>query len=168
MDNKRILKIIAILVVAISCITFFNYTDNKPGTAEEVLKANVGWSYESFSKIYDIIEVNDKGDALCVFETDSKIAVAYLNCIAANKYKYGIATEFSQYFSKTNEYEISCIRAGDSDLEIKYVITYNDVKIADSKEEYNYQINDSSVTLHILSVEDYKCSGYECQLLIQD
>ena len=169
MDGKRILKVITILVVAILCITFINYKDNKPGTAEEILQTNIGWGgYESFSKVRDIIEINDDGDALCVFETDSSIAIAYLNCVKNSKYKYGTAVEYPEILSCSDKYDICQIKAGDSDLMIKYVIVPSDVSVKGSVQEYKYKFENSSVSLHILSIEDYKCSGYEYHLLIRN
>ena len=169
MKSNKIFKVITTIVIAVLSFTFFNFLDNKPGTAEDVLQANIGWGgYESFSKVRDIIEVNNDGDALCVFETDSSIAIAYLDCVKNGKYKYGTAVEYPEILSYSDKYNICQIKAGDSDLMIKYVVAPSDVSVKESTKEYKYEFNNSYVSLHIISIEDYKCSGYEYRLLIQN
>lgn len=169
MKSNKFLRVITIIIIAIFSFAFFNFLDNKPSTAEDVLQANIGWGgYESFSKVRDIIEVNDNGDALCVFETDSSIGIAYLNCVGNFKYKYGTAVEYPEILSRSDKYDICQIKAGDSDLIIKYVIAPSDVSVKESTKEYKYEFNNSSVSLHIISIEDFKCSGYEYKLLIED
>lgn len=169
MNSNKFLKVLTTIIIAVLSIAFFNYIDNKPGTADEILQANIGWGgYDSFSEILEIIEVNDSGDALCVFETDSSIGIAYLNCVRNGKYKYGTAVEYPEIFCRSDEYNICRIKAGDSDLMIKYVIAPSDVSVKESVKEYKYEFENSSVSLHILTIEDCKCSGYEYKLLIKD
>ena len=51
---------------------------------------------------------------------------------------------------------------------IKYVIAPSYVSVKESTKEYKYEFDDSYVSLHILTIEDYKCSGYEYKLLIEN
>lgn len=160
MDKKKSV-ILAVVFLLIGLFFFVSDSGNKSGLPEDVLKANVGWSYDSFKKILELIEVNDEGDVLCVFETDEKIAVGYLKCVADDKYKFGTAVEFSPFWEKPEHYDVSNLKAGDSDLHIKFVVTYDDVEVKDSTQKYSFAIGGKNVALHIIGIENERCSGYE-------
>ncbi len=158
--NNKSKTIISILLLVLALIYFISDNSNNSGTPVEVLDINLGSGYETISEILDVIEVNDEGDALCVFETDEKIAVAYLNCVGNDTYKFGTAVEYDPYWEMPEHYDISCLKAGDSDLLIKYVVTYDNVDVKDSNEKYSYTICEKNVALHILSVEELNSFGY--------
>ncbi len=160
MNKNKTKLIISLLLLVLALIYFVSDSSNKSGTPVEVLDINLGSGYETITEILDIIEVNDESDALCVFETDEKIAVAYLNCLKNGKYKFGTAIEYSPFWEMPEHYDISCLKAGDSDLLIKYVVTYENVDVKDSTEKYSYTIGDNNVALHILSVEEENSFGY--------
>lgn len=155
-------KILIILITFIAFSILFSVTseENKPGTPEEVLKANIGPDYESFKEVLKIIEVNDEGDALCIFETDGKLAVAYLNCVGTDKYKFGTAVEYPPFYTDVPKTSISNLKAGDSDLLIKYAVTNDKTTVDGSIEKYTFSVGNSKQTFHLISVEDKKCFGY--------
>ena len=160
MKNKNSIILIVVFLL-IGLFFFVSDSTNKAGTPEDVLKENVGWSYDSFKQILELIEINDEGDVLCVFETDKKLAVGYLNCVSDNKYKLGIAVEFSPFWETPERYDISNLKVGDSDLLIRFVVTYDDVEVKDSMQKYSFDIGNKDVALHIIGTENQKCVGYE-------
>ncbi len=160
MNSNKSKPIILILLLVLLLIYFISDGSSKSGTPAEVLDINLGSGYETISEILDVIEVNDEGDALCVFETVEKIAVAYLNCVGNDTYKFGIAVEYDPFWEMPEHYDINCLKAGDSDLLIKYVVTYDNVDVKDSTEKYSYAIGEKNVALHILSLEEENSFGY--------
>ena len=160
MTKNRKSIILSIVLLLIALVMFMSGAENKTGTVYDVLNANVGSGYETVKDVLEIIELNEEGDALCVFETDEKIAVAYLNCVGENKYKFGTAVEYSPFWEMPSAYDISCLKAGDSNLLIKYVVTSDDVNVTESIKKYTFNIGDSKQALHLLSIEDKHCSGY--------
>ena len=160
MNKHKSKPIISILLLVLALIYFISDSSNISGTPAEVLDINLGSGYEMVSGILDVIAVNNEGDALCVFETDKKIAVAYLNCLKNGEYKFVTAIEYSPFWEMPEHYDISCLKAGDSDLLIKYVVTYENVDVKDSTEKYSYTIGEKNVALHILSVEEENSFGY--------
>lgn len=163
MKKYKILIIIIAYLISLFIISSTS-AENKSGTPEEVLEANIGFDYESFKKVLQIIEVNDEGDALCIFETDGKLAVAYLNCVGNDKYKFGTAVEYSSFFTDVPKYQISNLKAGDSDLLIKYVVTNDETVVDESIEKYTFSVGNSKQAFHLISVEDKKCFGYQYHL----
>ncbi len=160
MNKNKTKLIISILLFLLAFVLFISDECTKSGTIAEVLNANIGNGYEKVTEIFDLIEVNDEGDGLCVFETDKKIAVAYLNCVGNEKYKFGTAVEYDPFREFTEEYHISCLKAGDSDLLIKYVIAKENINVKNSAEKYVFSVSDITQILHLISVEEEKCSGY--------
>ncbi|MBQ7294919.1 MAG: hypothetical protein IJW86_01870 [Clostridia bacterium] len=159
-------KVLIILITFFTFLFLFSVTseENKPGTPEEVLKANIGLDYDSFKEVLKIIEVNDEGDALCIFETDGQLAVAYLNCVGNDRYKYGTAIEYPLFFTDVPKADISNLKAGDSDLLIKYSVTNDKAVVDNSIEKYTFSIGNSKQAFHLISIEDKKCFGYEYHL----
>lgn len=157
--NKKSIVLSSILF-AVAFLLFISGEENKSGTAYEVLNANIGSGYENVKEILEIIELNEEGDALCVFETDEKIAVSYLNCVGEEKYKFGTAVEYSTFWEIPSNYDISCLKAGDSNLLIKYVVTSDDINVKESTKKYTFNVGDSKQALHMISIEEKKCSGY--------
>ena len=155
--NKKNI-VLALALFALALVMFLS--ENKAGTVYDVLNENIGPGYETVKEVLEFIELNDEGDTLCVFETDGKMAVAYLNCVGEDKYKFGIAVEYSPFWEIPSNYDISCLKAGDSDLLIKYVVTSDDVSVKESTKKYTFNVGDSKQALHIISVEETKCSGY--------
>ncbi len=158
MNKNKLLA--ALLLFALAFVLHISDESTKSGTVSEVLNANLGNGYEKVTEIFDFIEVNDEGDGLCVFETDEKIAVAYLNCVGDGKYKFGTAVEYDHFREFEEEYHISCLKAGDSDLLIKYVVAKEKIYVKNSTERYVFSVADVTQVLHLISVEEEKCSGY--------
>lgn len=156
MKKKPLILILALVVFS----AFLFFFTEQSGSAVEVLSANVNDSYDRVDDILDYIELNDEGDALCVFSSGEKLGVAYLNCVGENEYKYGTAVSYDHYYSKEGKYDISFIEAGDSDLRIKYAVTNENAEFDDSKKSLEYNIGANTFKLHLLSVEEKKCSGY--------
>lgn len=160
MQKNKNRIVLSILLFVLAFFLFASGEENKSGTALEVLNANIGSGYDTVKEVLEIIELNEEGDALCVFETDKKIAVAYLNCIREDKYKFGTAVEYSQFWEIPSNYDISCLKAGDSNLLIKYVVTSDDINVKESTKKHTFNIGDSKQALHLISIEDKHCSGY--------
>ena len=160
MNKNKNKLFISIFLFFLAFILFISDESSKSGTISEVLNANLGNGYEKVTEIFDFIKVNDDGDGLCVFETDKKIAVAYLNCVGNDKYKFGTAVEYDPYWEFIEEYHISCLKAGDSDLLIRYVIAKENINVKNSAEKYTFSVSDVTQILHLISVENKKCSGY--------
>lgn len=158
MNKKNIA--LSFLLFALAFVLLITGTSGKSGTAYEVLLENTGSSYEAVKEVLEIIELNDDGDALCVFETEGKIAVAYLNCVGEGSYKFGTAVEYSPFWEMPSNYDISCLKAGDSDLLIKYAVTKADTEVKESTKKYTFDVGGGKQALHLISVEDKKCSGY--------
>lgn len=160
MRNKKNVAL-SLVLFSLAVILIFTGTSGKSGTAYEVLKENTDSGYyETVKEVLEIIELNDDGDALCVFDTDGKIAVAYLNCVGEEEYKFGIAVEYSSFWDMPSNYDICCLKAGDSDLLIKYAVTKADTDVKESTKKYIFDVGDGKQALHMISVEDKKCSGY--------
>ncbi len=157
--NKKSI-ILSLVLFLMALVLFISGAENKAGTAYEVLNANIGSGYDTVKEVLEIIELNEEGDALCIFETDEKIAVAYLNCVGEDKYKFGTAVEYSPFWEMSGAYDISCLKAGDSNLLIKYVVTSDDVDVRESTKKYSFNVGKGKQALHMISTEDKKCSGY--------
>lgn len=161
MKKNKMKLIVGLLCAVLAVFFFFSSDESKAGTPQEVLFANIGDGYESVDEIFDIIPLNDEGDALCSFSTDGKLGVAYLNCVAENEYKYGTSVVFSHYFIDEETYdETSFLETGDSDLKIQFVVCDERVELENADERYTYSIGKNAFALNIISVEEHKSSGY--------
>lgn len=161
MDKNKLKLALGLFFAALAVFFFFSDDGNKAGAPQEVLFANIGDDYESVDEVLDIIALNDEGDALCTFSTDGKLGVAYLNCVADGKYKYGMSVSFDHYFISPEKYdETSCLEAGDSDLKIEFVVCNERTVVETAKERYTYAIGDDSFALNLISVEEHDSVGY--------
>lgn len=121
--NAKISMVIVAILVAYVIFTFVSF--NKSGTAFEVIAAN-----ESISEIVEMVEVNDKKDVLCLYETTyDEIGVAYLEFVEEDKYRLGQTTSgwHNAFFYK--------MEVAKSDLEILFSISEEGDELPDEVHE---------------------------------
>ncbi len=161
MNKDKVKLFLGLFFAGLAVFFFLSSDENKVGTPQEVLLANIGDGYESVGEVFDVIALNDEGDALCTFSTDEKLGVAYLNCVGENQYKYGTSVIFNHYFISPEKYdETSFFEAGDSDLKIQFVVCDERTYVNTAKEKYTYTVGDNTFALNIISVEEHNSSGY--------
>ena len=147
--------VILIMCLSVLALLVIQMSQSSVGSALDVLYEN-----EGATGIIETVTVNDEGDVLCVYEKDEKIGVAYLDKVAENEYKYGIAMTYGSEFLKSPDTEIHCIKAGDSNLKIRYSVTslkrvpYETVSVNEFKKD------NSTFYLNVLSIEKDNCSGH--------
>lgn len=153
MTKGRTVLLVLCLVVLAFLLIKMNHSS--VGSALDVLYEN-----EGATAIIETVPVNDDGDVLCVYEKNENIGVAYLDEVGENEYKFGIAITYASGFPESSDTGIYCIKAGDSNLKIRYSVTsfrnvpYETLSVNEFKKE------NSTYYLNIISIEKKNCSGH--------
>lgn len=153
MTKGRMAVLIMCLVVLALLVLQMN--QSSVGSALDVLYEN-----EEATGIIETVPVNDDGDVLCIYEKDEKIGVAYLDSVGENEYKFGIATTHGSGFPKSSDAEIHCVKAGDSNLKIRYSVTSFEKVPFETLSVNKFEKDNRTYYFNIISIENEYCSGH--------
>ena len=146
---------VSILCLAVLTLLVIQMNQSSVGSALDVLYEN-----EGATGIIKTVSVNDEGDVLCVYDKDEKIGIAYLDEVGENEYKFGIAMTYGSEIPKSSDAEIYCIKAGDSNLKIRYSITSFKKVPYEILSVNKFEKDNRTYYFNIISIESEYCSGH--------